>query len=113
MFLADLGEIAHAGRGRIGDKSETVPIGKRCHRCSRRGSRDRDLSRVLDEIPTHLIDRFIGCISGDHPAPLQLKRVDDPLYEVDWPTNAHDAVRDCEGVIDAEVLYANSGASVI
>jgi len=111
--MADLGEVAHAGRGRIGDKSEAVSVRQRRHHRLRRRSSYSDSGRVLHETPTHLVYRFIGCISGDHPAPLQLKRVDDPFHQIDRSIDAHDAVRNCERIIDAEVLYANSGASAV
>jgi len=55
LFLADQGEMIHAGRSRIGNESESVAIRERCHHRPRRRGRDRNPRGALNERSTHLV----------------------------------------------------------
>src|SRR6201993_4194687 len=69
LLMADLGEIAHAGRGSVGNKLETVAVRGRRHHPNRPRSRNRDCCRILHEGSTHFVYRLIRTIPLDNPAP--------------------------------------------
>jgi len=100
-FIADLGEIAHTGRGWIGNKLETVAVRERRHDRNRRRRRYCNRGRILHETSTHFVYRLIRSVPLDNPAPFHIERVEDPLNLVDRPINALNAVGDCERIIDA------------
>src|SRR5258708_6840237 len=68
-FMTDLGEIAHAGRGWIGNKLETVAVRERRHHRNRRRSRNCDHGCILHEASTHFVYRLIRAVPLDNPAP--------------------------------------------
>src|SRR5438876_4047868 len=75
-FLADLGEIAYAGRGWIGNKLETVAVRERCHDRNRRRRRYCNRGRILHETSTHLVYWLIRGVPLDNPAPFHIERVE-------------------------------------
>jgi len=72
-LMADLGEIAHAGRGWIGNKLETVAVRERRHHRNRRRSRNCDRGRILHEGSTHFVYRLIRTVPLDNPAPSHIE----------------------------------------
>ena len=111
LFITDLGEIAHAGRGWIGNKLETVAVRERRHDRNRRRRRYCNRRRILHETSTHFVYRLIRAVLLDSPAPFHIERVDDPLNLVDRPINALNAVSHGERIIDAKVLHVKRRGS--
>ena len=111
--MADQGEIFHAGRGRVGNKPESVAIRKSRHRSPRRRSRHCDFGGGLEERATHLVRRLVCNLSRKKTAPIDVERVDDPLHLIDRAIHSHDAVRYCERIVHAHVLQMKRSGSFI
>jgi hypothetical protein len=105
--------MAHAGRSRIGNESESVAIRERCYGRPRGRGRDRDVGGGLNERSAHVVYWFVHGLDWCDPAPFNTERVDDPQDEVDLPIHSLEAIGNRERVEDAHVLdVKRCGASI-
>jgi len=111
--MADQGEIFHAGRGRVGNKPESVAIRESRHRSPRRCSRHCNFGGGLEERATHFVRRLVCGLSREYPAPIDFERVDDPFHLIHCAIHSHDAVWYCERIVHAHVLHMKRSGSFI